>query len=53
MPITELTIARSRSTMATPEYFYAAKFGNIRGLQSFLTRGGIPTLPGHATTPQR
>lgn len=25
--------------MATPEYFYAAKFGNIRGLQSFLTRG--------------
>jgi hypothetical protein len=27
--------------MATPEYFYAAKFGNIRGLQSFLTRGEL------------
>lgn len=25
--------------MATPEFFYQAKFGNIRGLQGFLSRG--------------
>lgn len=25
--------------MATPEFFYAAKFGNIRGMQNYLSRG--------------